>query len=181
MKKIWIFIALLIPLLAPAQESDAYLMVADTTERFASIEEILELEAFQDKIVYIDIWGTTCKPCIKEFAYTSALKERFEGKDVVFLYLCSPVSLDPNRERVNIIKWTQMVDSYQLKPANVYISGECYEDGFWEKHKAQYDEDRMYGIPTYLIADRTGKIVNFEAPRPSKGETLYQEIEKWLK
>ena len=35
-------------------------------------------------------------------------------------------------------------------------------------------------IPTYLLVDKTGKIVNFDAPRPSKKEILYDEIRALL-
>lgn len=175
------FFSILFPCTLAAQPASPLLFIADTTNHFDSIEQILEREEFRGKVVYIDIWGTSCKPCIQEFAHIQPLKQQFESREVVFLYLCSPNSLNRESERANIAQWGKMVEKHQLSPANVYLSAACYGEGFWEKYKEKYTESRMYGIPVYLIADRNGKIVDFDAPRPSRGGLLYEEIEHWLK
>ena len=42
-------------------------IIYDDTTRFNSIEDVLKLPAVKDKVVYVDIWGTRCIPCIEEF------------------------------------------------------------------------------------------------------------------
>jgi len=36
-------------------------------------------------------------------------------------------------------------------------------------------------LPKYVIFDKSGKMVNIDAPRPSQKETLIAEFEKYLK
>jgi hypothetical protein len=52
--------------------------------------------------------------------------------------------------------------------------------GFFEKYRDKYSEERRFGIPTYLLVDKTGHIRDFDAPRPSKGLPLYEAIQKLI-
>lgn len=154
-----------------AQKNSAITLYEDTTQ-FSSLEQILALPEFRDKVVFIDMWGTRCGPCIQEFAFASSLKEYFNNKPVMFLYLKSPYTFDDSKE------WKDMINKYDLKGVHVAMSISFYMDGFWEKYKKHYAEKRMYTIPTYLLADKTGKIVSFDAPRPSSKSKLYKLIER---
>ena len=58
------------------------------------------------------------------------------------------------------------------------MSIKFYSGNFWEKYKNKYTEERSYGIPTYLIINKKGKIVDFDAPRPSKTEKLFPLLDK---
>lgn len=154
-----------------AQSSKDFILYEDTT-RFSSLEQILALPEFKDKVVYIDMWGTRCGPCIQEFSYAPELKAAFAGKPVVFLYLKSPYNFDDSKE------WKEMIKKYNLKGIHVAMSISFYMDGFWDKYKKHYSERRMYTIPTYLVADRSGAIINFDAPRPSDKSKLYKLLER---
>src|SRR5574343_965239 len=154
-----------------AQTNQDFVLYEDTT-RFSSLEQILALPEFKDKVVYIDMWGTRCGPCIQEFAYAPELKSAFAGKPVVFLYLKSPYTFDDSKE------WKEMIRKYDLKGVHVAMSISFYMDGFWDKYKKHYSERRMYTIPTYLVADRSGNIFSFDAPRPSSKTKLYRLIER---
>ena len=147
-------------------------IIYDDTTRFNSIEDVLKLPAVKDKVVYVDIWGTRCIPCIEEFPSLSNLKNRYKNKPVVFVYLKSPYGFDDSKE------WKEMISKYNVEGIHISMSIKFYSGNFWEKYKNKYTEERSYGIPTYLIINKKGKIVDFDAPRPSKTEKLFPLLDK---
>jgi len=151
----------------------------DSANVFPTIDKILELNELKNKVVFVDIWGTRCPPCLKEFQELPGLKHRFQNESVAFLYLCSPYTV--KRDKQNEKLWKALVLKNDLKGINVLISSDCYGKGFFDKYKDKYSDARKYAIPTYLLVDKKGKIRDFDAPRPSKGKLLYDEIEKLLK
>jgi len=155
-----------------------YNVFGDSSNRYKSIDDILKIDALHNKVLYVDIWGTRCGPCLMEFTYLPSLKERFKNDSVVFLYLCSPYTMKWNAE--NAILWKQLIVKHDLKGINILMSAECYMGGFYEKYKDKYSPRSLYSIPRYLLVDRTGEIVNFNAPGPSSKETLYNEIQSLL-
>ncbi|HVG40701.1 MAG TPA: TlpA disulfide reductase family protein [Chitinophagaceae bacterium] len=148
-------------------------MYGDTTQ-FSTIEDVLKLPSLKGKVVYIDIWGTRCTPCIEEFPHLATLKKRYKNKPVAFLYLKSPYGFDDSKE------WREMVRKYNLEGINVSMSITFYSNNFWNKYKDKYTEERSFSIPTYLVINKKGEIVNFDAPRPSDTEKLYKLIDREL-
>ncbi|MFB6341531.1 TlpA family protein disulfide reductase [Saccharicrinis sp. FJH62] len=155
-----------------------FIMINDTLNQYGDIDKILNLGVFKNKVVYVDIWGTKCGPCLNEFQYLDDLKQRFRNDSVVYLYMCSRYG--KTRDKANEKLWEELVFKNRLKGVNILISNECYKDGFWQLYKNNYSENRLYGIPTYLLVNKDGDIINFDAPRPSKKEILYSEIQKLL-
>ena len=158
---------------AQTKLSETILLYEDTLQ-FKTMESILALPALKDKVVFLDLWGTRCGPCIAEFPGLPALKEKYKDQPVVFVYLKSPYGFDDSKE------WKAMVEKNKIEGIHIALSIEFYMDAFWERYKKKYPERRMYTIPTYLIADKKGTIVNFFAPRPSDKEKLYRQLDKWI-
>jgi len=155
-----------------------YFLINDTTNIYPSIDKILQLKYFNNKVVYIDIWGTRCPPCLEEFQYSGKLKERFQNDSIIFLYLCCQYKLE--RDKMNEKLWEERILENELKGIHILMSNECYKYGFWEKFKEKYTEERSYSIPTFLLVDKKGVIRNFDAPRPSSSELLYEKIQALL-
>ncbi|MEC3905741.1 TlpA disulfide reductase family protein [Tamlana sp. 2201CG12-4] len=153
-------------------------IIEDSTNTFKEIDDFFKLDKFKGKVIYVDVWGTRCGPCIKEFAYNKELKEKFKNKQVEFLYLCSPYSM--KRDSLNIELWKKLIVKHNLGGLNIFMSPQCYMEGFFEKYADKYTEREQYGIPAYLLVNKKGDIINFKAPRPSSKEKLYKEIEDLL-
>ena len=83
---------------------------------------------------------------------------------------------DPRNERL----WKELIKKHGLEGIHVLMTAECYKNGFFEKYKSKFEPKNVYAIPTYLLVNKKGEIVNFQAPRPSEGEVLYKEIQKFL-
>lgn len=111
------------------------------------------LDDFKGKVTYIDIWATWCLPCRGEIPALKELEKKFHGKDVAFV----SISIDQNKD-----EWKEFVKSEDLKGVQLFA-----ENAF----ESQFIQD--YGIrqiPTFIIIDKEGKIINADAPRPSSNE-----------
>ncbi len=101
------------------------------------------LKDHKGKVIYLDFWGTWCKPCIAEFPNSKKLHEDFKEEEVAFVYAC----ID-SKEKV----WKAGLAEYQLKGSHYYFN------------KKQSDEIRkifeINGIPFYLIIDKEGNIID---------------------
>lgn len=129
------------------------------------------LAPYKGKIVYLDIWGTWCGPCREELSYVPALKERFAGKDIVFLYL----DMDGNDLDD---RWREFVQLHAITGQH-YRMNETRMETIWEAILHTSHCSRFY--PSFFIFDRQGDLVKVDAKRPSEGEALYLQLEQVLK
>lgn len=119
----------------------------------------ISLASFKGKYVYIDLWATTCGPCILQFPYLEKLKEKYKGKNIEFV----SISLDRDIKR-----WGNYVTKHKLGGVHLYCSNE--KDDFMTSIN-------LNGIPRMLIIDPEGNIIDFSAKLPSDPE-LINDINK---
>jgi len=124
--------------------------------------EMVRLEEFEGKHVYLDIWATWCGPCVREIPKLKELHEKY-GEDIAFV----SVSVDPDKE-----KWSEFLKEKNLRGYQLY-SGKNFESEIINDYMVQ-------GIPRFVMIDQEGKIINVDAPRPSDKETK-EIMEKWIK
>lgn len=160
------------------------IIIIDSTSSFNTIEEVLQLPQFQNKVVYIDLWGTTCVPCIREFSYEKQLREKYKNKPVDFLFICYNFHDTANDEWRK--KWKDLVYKHRLQGIHVYAyilpPNKIIHQVIDRNFLVNNDNDGKgiaYGIPTFMLA-KDGKIVNYEAFRPSDGDKLYKQIDSLL-
>jgi thiol-disulfide isomerase/thioredoxin len=117
------------------------------------------LSDLKGKVVYVDVWATWCAPCKEEIPYAKKLQKKFEGNDqIVFLN----ISVDRNIEA-----WKKFLSKdTSWKGIHINQQGE-QDDHFWKTYK-------ISGVPTYILIDQAGKIVDAKAARPSDPKTQDQ-------
>lgn len=133
-------------------------------ERYESIEDIVALPQFENSIVYIDYWYSSCSPCIRQMKeFLPVMKEKLKSANlnVTFLYLGKETSHIDSRRR-----WLQTIEKYNLKGWHYYVT-KADEDLMWKRIVPilRKKGKRPYGYPHFLIA-RNGKIVDYDAPYP---------------
>jgi thiol-disulfide isomerase/thioredoxin len=108
------------------------------------------------KVVYIDVWATWCGPCIAEIPASKKLQQEFSSEDnLQFLN----VSVDGNKS-----DWKKfLMDNTSWKGLHIIIEP--------EKVKSLYSTYKLFGVPDYILIDRSGNIVDTKAPRPSAEKT----------
>lgn len=142
--------------------------VADGYEKLTSIYQAIS--KFKGKVVYLDIWGTWCRPCKDELRYNPALKEQFRGKDVAFIYL----DMDDDAKDA---QWKEFIKVNGMTGLHIRKNRKDMEP-FWDELLPKGDGIRYY--PTYFIFDKNGKMVQPHAKRPSDKTELYYQIQQYL-
>lgn len=125
------------------------------------------LAPYRGQVVLVDLWGSWCGPCREEFAHLPALKKALKEKPVVFLYIASEHTPNPDR------RWRETVRFYELTGDHV-LAGKKLE----EEIRQLYMGHLVF--PSYLLVDKNGRIVHLRAARPSEKSTLLSQIEKEL-
>ena len=114
----------------------------------------IEFKRFKGNYILIDFWASWCKPCIADVPYLRKIIEEFKNDSIQFV----SVSLDTDGKRwkkaitVNDLNWLQVSELtgfHGLVPIYCKV---------------------IIGIPQYVLVDKFGKIINYDAPRPEEPE-----------
>lgn len=117
------------------------------------------LSMFKGKIVYVDLWASWCAPCKGGMPAALKLRQAYQGKDIVFLYLAVNDRENAWRKEVKNCKTDYLGENYLiLNTAESQFLKEI-------NHKL---------IPRFLIFDRNGYFVDTDAPRA--GDTKINDV-----
>lgn len=126
---------------------------------FDSTGKEYHLDDFKSNIVLLDIWASWCLPCIKEFPYLRKLQEQFRGDD---RFVLISVSTDASEK-----EW-KMNGLLKHKPPGLTM---------WVGEGSTFSEDyNISMIPMLILLDEQGKFIEFNPPKASSGDQLYQLI-----
>ena len=129
--------------------------------------KIHHLSEYKGKVLFVDIWGTWCAPCIAEFPHLRAIQEHFkDNPNVMIMSLSCDIERKPERwlpflqQRGDEITWHQ----FMLTKEGNKVTSEVYY---------------IYGIPHFMLIDKEGNFVSYDGPHPSLADPI-KEIEKVL-
>ncbi|MEW4487935.1 TlpA disulfide reductase family protein [Thalassoglobus sp. JC818] len=121
------------------------------------------IDQYKGKVVLVDFWATWCGPCIGELPNVKEMYEAYHDKGFEVV----GISLDNDREALvefvkdNDLNWvTLFEDAPELQG--------------WDNPIARYYG--ISGIPTVILVDRSGKVVNLNA----RDEVLRTELARLL-
>ena len=112
------------------------------------------LSDYKGRYVYIDLWASWCGNCWNEMPYLKNLETKYQGKNIVFL----SISTD-----ANINDWEKTIAEQKL--TGIQLLQMPSDKSFTSQYA-------VYGIPRYIFLDTEGKIIDYNAPRPSDKEEL---------
>lgn len=107
----------------------------------------VDFSSFHGKFVYVDLWASWCGPCCREVPHLQKLEKEMEGSDVVFV----SISIDSTKA-----PWLKKMDQLGM-----------HGNQLWNEGDALPKKLNIRGIPHFLIYDREGKLLVYNAPRPS--------------
>ncbi|MEG2370176.1 MAG: TlpA disulfide reductase family protein [Alistipes sp.] len=113
------------------------------------------LDQYKGKVIYVDMWASWCGPCRAGMPDAKNLREEYKGKDVVFIYLAINDADDAWRGAVRSCQTDYLGENYRVLNAG--------ESQFLK-------EIKHTRIPHLLLYDKSGHLVNENAPRPESQE-----------
>jgi thiol-disulfide isomerase/thioredoxin len=129
----------------------------------SNLGKTYSLDDFKGKVVYLDLWASWCGPCRAQTPAFKILYAKFRNDNqVAFISIAVSDGLNDWKKALAEDKpnWLQLIDKDGIV-AKTYIAD---------------------FIPKFILIDKKGNIVNFDAPRPSSGVEieglLNQEIAK---
>ena len=110
---------------------------------------IIKLSDYKGKIVYIDVWGTWCGPCIQEIPEALKLQKAYKGKPVEFLYVA--LEYDKN----DIERWRNFIAGKQKRFLDEPFTGIhlVAEKQFGNTEMMPY---KINYAPTHILIDQNG-------------------------
>lgn len=113
----------------------------------------VSLKNYEGKILFIDFWGSWCKPCMEEMPYSIKLHGELDSNKILFIYINNPTD--------SYEKWIATIKRIGLKGINLKADTET--------QKKLTDFYVFTNYPFYVVHDMTGKPINIEGGiRPSK-------------
>lgn len=108
---------------------------------------------YQGKMVFLNFWASYNVPSIEEYRACDTLRNKFGDKLVVL-----NISID---RTVDGLK--EVMKAYRLKSGTLHYG--LYKDIL--------DDYSISGIPSFVLIDEQGRIINAQAMRPSEGALAY--------
>ncbi|MFT3747309.1 MAG: TlpA disulfide reductase family protein [Agriterribacter sp.] len=143
-------------------------IIVHEEKKISSFSELTKLH--KGKVIYVDIWGTWCGPCRIEMNYVPELKKRFADRDIVFIY----IDMDkPSKQDL----WKEMLHLFALEGEHYRLDNNEIAP-LWKEIEKEGGHTNLY--PTFVLFDKTGKMIKPNAKRPGDREVLYKELEAAL-
>jgi len=118
-----------------------------------SAGNVIAMSSFKAKYLVIDFWASWCKPCIANIPDIKQMAEEYKTDSIQFISIS--IDKDPNEWKESIRKHD--FTGVQLsEPTGFYSLAAIYCKVLW--------------VPTYLVADRNGHIIRYNAPQASEPE-----------
>lgn len=124
----------------------------------------ISIKDLKGKVIYIDVWATWCGPCVAEIPASKKLQQEFAGDDRILFLNVSVDNRKPDWQNF-------LANDKAWKGLHINIKA--------DKIDSLYIRYKLLGVPTYILIDPLGNIVNMKAPRPSDAQTM-TEISKLL-
>lgn len=131
--------------------------IIDNSNNINSLSELSK--KFPGKAIFIDCWASWCRYCVEQFAYKNELDEFLNKNDIAMLY----IDFDKYES-----KWLNAVRKNMLKGYHVRANNTLKKD--------LIKQQIGYSLPTYIIINSEGKLVEKRALPPGAKEKLYNQI-----
>jgi len=115
---------------------------------------------YKGRAVYIDLWASWCMPCRGEFPYYKSLWPIFKKKNINPVY----ISIDrPEAKKT----WQTLINFNHLEGDHILVNKSLMKD-----IAAIIYKNGEISIPRYILIDKNGRVISWDAPRPGNSDLL---------
>ena len=139
--------------------------VEGLTDGKAIIDKIIE--PYKGKIVYMDIWGTWCQPCINAIKSSAKLKEAVKAYDIVYVYFAG---------QSEEAAWKGCIAELGLTKPN-YVHYNLPQN----QQDAVFKYLNLDGFPFYVLFDKQGNMEKLDRGHIGNVEGFKKKIEELSK
>jgi thiol-disulfide isomerase/thioredoxin len=123
---------------------------------------VYKLSDYNGKVVYLDLWASWCGPCRAEAPHLKKLTEKYQNQhDVVFISVAVMDKPD---------KWRGALKQDNPSGLQLYDTNGTVQNGYFAN-----------SIPKFILINKKGEIVSFDAPAPSRAAALEAMLDKEIK
>lgn len=117
-------------------------------------DQDIVLSEFIGKYVYIDVWATWCKPCVKEAVFLKEVEEHFSNNDT---FQIISISTDSKYD-----KWEEYISSKSIEGIQLYSGSNTDFVEFYD----------IGALPRFILLDMEGKVISADEMRPSNPDII---------
>ena len=122
-------------------------------------------EQLYGKVIYLSFWASWCAPCMRSMSYAKLLREEFQEKDAVFVYL----AFNDDKGRWKTAK--QQVGLSDFARSYFILNS---------RTAPMITDLNVRTLPRYLLFNRQGELVHSNAPGP-QGVKIRELLNSLLK
>jgi peroxiredoxin len=151
-----------IPVLLATQDKAMSLAAGKPAPDISGVDRdgnVIGLNDFKGKFVYLDVWATWCGPCVAEIPGMEKLINQFEAENIAFV----SISIDPDQKR-----WESFIEQKDMHGIQLY-SGKNFDSPVVKAYG-------INGIPRYILIDPSGNIIDANADRPGQIRDKLNEL-----
>ena len=143
--------------------------VEGLTDGKAIINKIIE--PYKGKIVYLDVWGTWCPPCIEAIKASPKLKESVKDYDIVYIYFHIGGDMEETQDT-----WKGAIAELGLAKPN-YVHYLLPRP----QQKMVTDYLKVEGYPSYYLFDKQGNMEKLDRGHIGNVQGFKKKIEELSK
>lgn len=130
----------------------------DTTVNYKTFADVQR--HYKGRAVYIDLWASWCMPCRGEFPFYKNLRQVLRKKNITSVF----ISIDrPEAKKT----WETLINFNHLEGDHILVSKSLMKD-----IAATIYKNSEISIPRYILIDKKGRVISWDAPRPSNSDIL---------
>ena len=159
------------PYIAPIIEFHEKIAYTNSNKNSKLVKDYRNISNFKELIsrfkgqkVFVDIWGTWCAPCKKEFQQKDQYADLLKSKNITSLYICEGKI---SKEKT----WKEMINYYDLEGYHLQANKALMADII-----SVFGKNGSFYYPRYVLINENGIVVNNEASYPSKTIEFEKEL-----
>jgi len=127
-------------------------LIIENYNEISSLDELINLPQYEDKILYINVYNLYCNASLKQFISLRKVMERSNMKEVIYIHLATP-------KMTFTSSWKLTVKEQGLKGHHLLMNSAFYEE-LW----THFPHEKGKYTPVYIGVGEDKKVTRIQDP-----------------